>query len=231
MLKVRVNSAEKSDKYKNFFYNIKIKDGVLFFNLEIKEGKETTQELTGRQKLNNYCFYAVCFNKGKIHIINRNKINSAARFSLVETYTNLIGQDVIALIITGMIAAGQPNNTDIIIDMYLGFKENIRIDAEQKYEVIDFDFSDANPQGSQVFFDSYSLTIDGKEYKADNRGSFIDSEAEQIKLKEQYTITLQKYKRKFEYPLNREIDDDEVTIESTAGITNTRRVYLDKGRG
>ncbi|MDR0485751.1 MAG: hypothetical protein LBH29_03380 [Elusimicrobiota bacterium] len=230
MLLIRVNKEAKSEEHKEI--NIEIKQDVLFFNMLTTDSNGARQHFEASQKLSSYFYYLVFCRDGQMHILNYNKINNAARFSFKQAATSLLISDRTAFITTGMIVPSQPQNTDIVIDIFNGCKENIKIKADQKCEIKDFDFTEANPQSRAPFFDSYSLIINGKEYKAGSKGNFIDcSFDEAIPLQKQYVITLQKYKRKFEFPLNREIDDDEVTIESTAGIINTRRVYLDKGRG
>ena len=86
-------------------------------------------------------------------------------------------------------------------------------------------------------WDSYSLSAGGRELMANRKGYLIDGDPEEPFTpegdKDYIDFTIQKYKGDFstKEKLTRDIDDEEVFVESSAGLVNNRRVRLVKGTG
>lgn len=99
-------------------------------------------------------------------------------------------------------------------------------------EYIDLDIDDVFANGSKrhYLWDTYSITIDGIEYKRKERD---DSPAGVVDMtgREYVEISVQKYSNGFKEPLEREADAEEVFLECTAGIANCQRVPLTNGKG
>ncbi|MCD7811975.1 MAG: hypothetical protein LUG91_09060 [Ruminococcus sp.] len=135
---------------------------------------------------------------------------------------------------TGVMA---DDEKDIIVRLFTVDKDKIEIDADQEYELLAFNSDDlalgSHPRRS--LWDSYSLTADWTEYKANDKGYFTDdTDAEHIiPAAESIAFTITKYKGDFSSgeKLERDYDDEEVLVDCSAGCANNRRVRLENGVG
>lgn len=136
---------------------------------------------------------------------------------------------------TGMVGGSV---RDIIIRVFEGKPETTTITADEEYEVSTFN-SDALVVGDhprQHLWDSYALVIGGETYMA-NRAGIPKTENFMTKLnlpegKDYLKCDIVKYKGDFEGGvLERDIDDEDVLVESTCGVVNNRRVSLVNGKG
>lgn len=99
-------------------------------------------------------------------------------------------------------------------------------------EYVDLDIDDVFTNGSKrhSLWDTYSITIDGIEYKRaernDDPAGIVDMTG-----REYVEITVQKYSNGFGELLEREADDEEVFLECTGGVANCQRVKLTNGKG
>ncbi|MBP2636001.1 MAG: hypothetical protein H6Q72_1908 [Firmicutes bacterium] len=82
-------------------------------------------------------------------------------------------------------------------------------------------------------WDTYSLACNQQEAGCKDSGEVAFGEELVISPgSEDYVeFTIQKYSPQFGEKLNREIDNEEVFVESTAGVVNTTRVQLQEGQG
>ncbi len=87
-----------------------------------------------------------------------------------------------------------------------------------------------------TLWDSYSLSAGDRELMANRKGYLIDGDPEEPFTpegdKDYIDFTIQKYKGDFstKEKLTRDIDDEEVFVESSAGLVNNRRVRLVRER-
>ena len=150
--------------------------------------------------------------------------------------TQLYGNTTILDIDTGIMAEGQ---RDIVVRMFNGQKENLTLDTHQEYELLPFNTSDLilGDHPRMKLWDSYSLSAGDRELMANRKGHLIDGDPEEPFTpegdKDYIDFTIQKYKGDFstKEKLTRDIDDEEVFVESSAGLVNNRRVRLVKGTG
>ncbi len=150
--------------------------------------------------------------------------------------TQLYGNTTILDIDTGIMAEGQ---RDIVVRMFNGQKENLTLDTDQEYELLPFNTSDLilGDHPRMKLWDSYSLSAGDRELMANRKGYLIDGDPEEPFTpegdKDYIDFTIQKYKGDFstKEKLTRDIDDEEVFVESSAGLVNNRRVRLVKGTG
>lgn len=150
--------------------------------------------------------------------------------------TQLYGNTTILDIDTGIMAEGQ---RDIVVRMFNGQKENLTLDTDQEYELLPFHTSDLilGDHPRMTLWDSYSLSANGRELMANRKGYLIDGDPEEPFVpeggKDYIDFTIQKYKGDFSTreKLTRDMDDEEVFVESSAGLVNNRRVRLVKGTG
>ncbi len=136
---------------------------------------------------------------------------------------------------TGMIGGTE---RDIIIRVFEGKPETTTITADEEYEVSTFNSDDlvVGDHPRQHLWDSYALVIGDKTFMANRAGipksgNFM----QKLKLsegKEYLECGIVKYKGDFEGGiLERDIDDEDVLVESTCGLVNNRRVTLVNGKG
>lgn len=148
--------------------------------------------------------------------------------------TQLYGNSAIAQLDTGIMAEEQK---DIVVRIFTATKENISIDADQEYELEPFDSEDLilGDHPRMTLWDSYSLMANGREFMANRKGVLVSGDPEEPLIPDKGTdyieFTIQKYKGPFTEKLTREIDNEEVFVESSAGLVNNRRVPLVNGVG
>lgn len=148
--------------------------------------------------------------------------------------SQLYGTRFLFQVDTGIIS---DTEKDIVILAMLVAKDKLNIDADEEviWEELDFKNYTNNCEPNRFrLWDKYSLTIDGVEYKANMRSEVVSGDfTVPIKAKNGVVdIKLKKYKGEdFNTPLTRGIDNEEVFIDTSAGIADNRRVRLEKGEG
>lgn len=108
---------------------------------------------------------------------------------------------------------------------------NIFLPEGMTTQIVDLDIDDVFKHGSKrhSFWDAYSITIDGQEYKCSERSAEVFLLA--LAGREFVDVEVQKYANGFTEKLQREEDNEEVFLECTAGVANCQRVQLTNGRG
>nr|DAE40609.1 MAG TPA: hypothetical protein [Caudoviricetes sp.] len=124
---------------------------------------------------------------------------------------------------------------DIVIRVFKGKKGSFTIDADMDYEEDTFNSEDLPTQTHPRvdLWDSYEVTIDGRKFQADRKGRIIsgDSEIPIVPNGDYITIDIQKCKGQFKGYLSRDVDCEDVLIDSTCGLLNARRISLKNGAG
>lgn len=150
---------------------------------------------------------------------------------LLQLYAN---RDILQLD-TGMIGGDE---RDIIIRVFGGSRENTEIDADEEYEVLTFNSDDlvVGDHPRQHLWDSYAIEVAGRTLMANRKGQPMSGDFMQpLALPEGQDFLefkIVKYKGDFEGDvLTRDIDDEEVVVESTCGVLDNRRVPLENGEG
>ena len=136
---------------------------------------------------------------------------------------------------TGMIGGSE---RDIVIRIFEGKPENTKIEADEDVEILSFNSDDlvTGDHPRQHLWDSYAIEVNGKTFMANRKGlpmsgDFMTPLA--VPEGQDYLeFQIVKYKGDFEGGvLTRDIDDEDVLVESTCGLVNNRRVALENGRG
>lgn len=191
----------------------------------------------------SYSSYALIHTVGKVKVFRKmyksnykildlNRLGVAIR----EDFANIVqlyGDYDIMQLDSGIIS---PTHRDMIIRVFTVHKDNIEVKADQDYTLEPFS-SKALEFGDHPRFhlwDSYALEVNGRELKANRKGRARSGDfATPIVCTEgqdYMELTIRKYKGAFDGDaLTRDEDCEEVLIEATAGILNTRRVRLDHG--
>ena len=162
-------------------------------------------------------------------IIDLNRLGVANKedFGKLVSY---LGFNLIAQIDTGMVS---DTEKDIVINVLQANADNITLvadcDTEKKAKT---ELNGKYPR--ETLWDNYSLTVNGVEYKADRWGNLITRNSlANITCedgKDYIEFTIKKYKGYFtDTVLNRDIDNEEVFIENSAGFCNPRRLKLLNG--
>ena len=159
--------------------------------------------------------------------LNRLGVANKEDFGKIVSY---YGYTLIAQIDTGIIS---DTEKDIVINVLQSDENNVSV-------VSDID-NQQLPKSSlngryarETLWDNYSLTVNGVEYKADRWGNLITRNSLSDIVCEEgqnyIEFTIKKYKGYFtETVLNRNIDNEEVFIDVSAGFCNPRRLKLVNG--
>ena len=215
------------------------------FSMKV-EAKDEQRGKVGFDILENfkpYNSYAFCAASGKVKIyrkihksdykfLNLNRLGNAIRMDFAKISKLFSDYDVLQ-VDTGIINGSE---RDIIIRIFEGSPENTKIDADEEYEIGYFNSDDLPLQDHprEDLWDSYALCFDDIEWQSDKKGIYKknpDTVVLSANDKDYITLTIQKYKGRFEKPLSRDIDNEEVLVESSAGLVNNRRVMLKNGKG
>ncbi len=144
----------------------------------------------------------------------------------------LYGYSIIAQVDTGMVAEG---NSDIAISVMGCAKDNIEVDSDVSFELKSVNVLEGK-YPRETLWDNYALDVNGREYKANRWGEVLKGDNTLplfCESGESYiTFTIAKCKGYFtgEY-LERDIDDEDVLIETSAGLCVPNRVKLQNGKG
>lgn len=197
------------------------------------------------QAMQSYSSYLLVPKNGKVKVfrkmypsgckffdLNRLGIENRLDFArLTELYTT---GDIVQFD-TGIVAG---NTRDIVARVFTIHKDNIHIDADEDYEFLPFS-SNALEFGDHPRFhlwDSYSVQINSKELQANRKGRPVNDGDFETPIscepgKDYIDIAIQKYQGDFEGEvLTRDIDNEDVFIETSGGILNATRVKLDHGK-
>lgn len=162
--------------------------------------------------------------------IDMNRLGTATKDDYFKTLHNY-NFNVIAQVDTGMIT---DTEKDIVITVIRAPKENITLAENTIGELApESDLNGKYPR--ETLWDNYSLTVNGVEYKADRWGNLITrnaiSDITCEEDKDYIEFTVKKYKGYFtETVLTRDIDNEEVFIDCSAGFCNPRRIKLVNGQ-
>lgn len=134
---------------------------------------------------------------------------------------------------TGMISG---DTRDIVIRVFECNPEKLVIDCDEEYKLLKFNSDDlvldAHPRFS--LWDKYGLEINNKRYKANDKGIYLEGDPSVPLTSENdyIDITIKKFKGDdFATELTRDIDNEEVFVDSSAGMVNNKRVRLVNGVG
>ena len=172
--------------------------------------------------------------KSDFKFLDLNRLGVSVKLDFAELL-QLYGTADILQLDTGIIGGTE---RDIIIRVFEGKKENTEIVADEEYEILSFNSDDlvTGDHPRMHLWDSYALKIGDRILMANRKGLSLGGDftipvtLEQGKDYAEFEIL--KYPGSFEgEPLTRNIDDDDVTVESTCGIINNRRVQLENGKG
>lgn len=165
--------------------------------------------------------------------LNMNRLGVAIKMDYADM-TQLFSKADILQVDTGLISE---NERDIIIRVFEGKKENFTIQADMDVEYGTFNSANLPTESHPrtELWDSYSILINGEEYQADRKGNIFKGKPG-VPLtipagKDYIEIEIQKQKGRFRGPLTRDVDNEEVLIESSVGLLNARRITLHKGYG
>lgn len=153
---------------------------------------------------------------------------------------------VLANVTTGVFAQDwRPSgNRDIVIDILQGSKEKTTIEVDGEYETEEFCMSAVQKEGfpRDKIWDGYTLTIGDTGYMVNSHEAKIKNDfgfdgdipgTIEYEGDSPITMKIEKFHGRYNPTamMTRDIDNDEVLVETTAGLTDTHRVYLENGVG
>lgn len=168
--------------------------------------------------------------RSSIKILPTNQITMGSRMKYEEV-ENRYGGMVLMQVDTNTISGSV---FEMQMQLYRLAKENtvFHLRPNMQAEYIELDMAEVFAKGSKrhSLWDTYSIAIDGVEYKRSERNNdpavIVDMAG-----REYIEVIVQKYSNSFAEALSREADSEEVFIECTGGITNCQRVKLTNGKG
>lgn len=144
----------------------------------------------------------------------------------------LYDYSVIAQVDTGMVAESY---SDVVINVVGCAKDDIEVNSDLLYELKDVSTLEGK-YPRETLWDNYALAVNGREYKANRWGDILQGDNTLPLVcedgKDYIDFTITKYKGYFtDERLERAIDDEDVLIETSAGLCNPIRVKLQNGVG
>lgn len=125
------------------------------------------------------------------------------------------------------------NTHDMVITMLHGSYGCLSVPDGFEVESYDSTQDSKTKNVRTTLWDGYSITIDGVEQYRDRHDKvFIEGDNHvDITNREYITVHIQKYHGEAAVKLNRECDDEEVFIDCSCGVVDTKRVKLKEGEG
>ena len=244
MIKILFKKESQFDKY----IHLDIHDLTCTVNIRTDDVNEVIKNSTDTiENMIEYNSYALIDRetRGKVKVYRK---ILASRYNFIDLcrmgiVTKLDFADIIQLygindimqIDTGICVGNKIQ--DMVIRVFNGDPSRFTIDTNYEYEIGYFSYKDLETGEHPRYhlWDYYALQVNGRELQADRYGNIVAGDfASIIKPeagKDYVEFTIQKYKGHFENPLNRDIDDEDVIVESTIGLVNNRRVHLHNGKG
>lgn len=237
MLKILYNSSSDSP----IKGKIVIRDSYLSVTAKNKQDPTYgTDSVEAMRSYNSYVFSRERGSKVKnfrtitgsdYKFLDMNRLGVAIKMDYTDMI-QLYSEADILQVDTGIICGTE---RDIIIRVFEGMKDSFEVDADMEVEVGTFD-SKTLPQGSHprmTLWDSYGLTINGLDFAADRKDIILTGDSSVPLVPDEngvLTLTIQKYKGAFGEKLTRPIDNEEVLLDSSCGLLETRRVALVNGK-
>lgn len=181
-------------------------------------------------------------NKSDYRFLDINRLGVSVRMEFFSLYSLFASHDILQ-IDTGMISEDSTER-DIIIRIFEGNKNSFHITSDLEYDIGIFNSDDlptaVHPR--HYLWDQIGLKIVGNDtiYKSNDRGGIeADDDTERPIIinadtnddKKYIEFEVVKFNGTFDKELTRVIDNEEIFIETTSGLVNTRRVKLVNGRG
>lgn len=237
MLKILYNAASNAE----VTGKITLRDSFLSISAKNSEDGLVGQDsVEAMRSYNSYIFVRAPGSKVKnfrtitgsdYKFLDMNRLGVAIKMDYTDMIQLYSKGDVIQ-VDTGMVCGTE---RDIIIRVFEGMKGSFEVDADMDYEVGEFN-SKTLPQETHprmTLWDSYSVTINGVEYHADRKGNILqgDSSVPLVPNKNgELILEVEKHKGAFGENLTRPIDNEEIFLESSCGLLETRRVRLVNGK-
>lgn len=167
--------------------------------------------------------------RSKLKILPTNQVTMGSRMKYEEA-ENRYGGMVLMQVDTNTISS---DVFELQVQLFRLHKDNVNFELlpDMAAEYVNLDIDDVFKNGSkrQKLWDTYSLIVDGSEYKAseyntENLGTVSMADREYVEME------VQKYTNGFGEKLEREADNENVFIECTAGVANCQRVKLANGK-
>lgn len=257
MIKIRFNKEQNfSIKFK---YKIKIIARTISIQVALPDKDMVLGDIIESAK--PYNSYSLAFSPGRPiyhyrdipHEANAmfydlNVIGEGLKRNFNECLNYYNRNGVFAQVDTGMFQQDwRPSeNRDIVITVLQGTPKDTIIEADGDYEIEFFDINNATREGfpRDQIWDGYALEVNGRKYIANSHELNIPARIPdetfertpgvvEYKEGEPVEFTIRKFNHRYtpDKWLTRDIDDDEVFVEITSGLANTKRVYLKNGVG
>lgn len=240
MLKILFNKDSTDTHLK---YNMDLLGTFLSLRCENTDPAYLASGRDGVEVLDSYTSYVFVNNPNSIvknfrvptksayKFLNMNRLGVSIRMDYSDMAQLFSNGDTMCQIDTGIISSTEK---DIIIRFFVGTKANFNIQTDMDVEYGEFSSADLPSQSHPraTLWDSYSLKIDDIEYKADRYGNGVQGTFQTpISYKNvPIELTIQKYKGNFSATkLTRDIDCEDVLIDCSCGVLDTKRVSLNKG--
>lgn len=242
MLKILFNKDSTDTHLK---YNMTLMGTFLSLSCDNTDPANLASGRDGIEVLDSYTSYVYANNPNSIvknfriptksayKFLNMNRLGVSIKMDYSDMVQLFSNGGTMCQIDTGIISNIEK---DIVIRFFVGSRANFNIQTDMTVEYGTFSSSNLHSQSHprSTLWDSYSLEIGDIEYKADRYGNGIEGTFQEPITYNSTSIemTIRKYKGNFSSTkLTRDIDCEDVMIDSSCGVVDTKRVSLIKGIG
>lgn len=173
-------------------------------------------------------------NSSDYQFLDMNVLGTAIKMGFAKISQLYAMKDAIQ-VDTGIISTAKK---DIVIRVFVSDKDHITVKTDLGYKLLPFKPSELVTEDHPRFhlWDSYEIEVAGQKIRA-NRKGIVKAGDPTIPItipegQDYIEFKIHKVLGEFDGDyLTRDFDDDEVTVESSCGLVNNRRVPLVKGEG
>lgn len=166
----------------------------------------------------------------KVKFVHLNRFAYAIRTKYTEV-ENIIGGSGVMQLDTGLV---NTDCCDMLLRLFRIKRENFTIESDMEYEFATFspEEFEVNHHHRWRLWDRYAVMVDGSEYMSDQMGMVKNNTTDNrisVSGREFIEITIQKYSADFSEKHARFFDTEDIVLETSGGILNTQRVWLQNG--
>ena len=235
MIKIYYNKQVMSD------YSLELDIAGTYLKASIKDMLGDVKGFDVIKNMYPYNSYGMVERQTKVKVYRRlydsdfkfidfNRFGMENKFDFADMAT-LFGTRTVLQVDTGVLS---DSVSDMVIKVTaVNDASRIKVNTDEEYELIPYTLDEEALHDPLRFtlWDGYSITASGRELKANMRGEVIDGDFDTPFTGDEIEFTITKYTSDFKTKLERDIDDEEVFIDVSAGLADTRRVRLVNGKG
>jgi len=226
------NSQESGEKAEISLVGNNLKISILTFDDETSSYKllgEETLDLTANKYTSWYFATVAKYNKVSGKFFKVHPFTATSKTPLNEFDEILVGRHLTVYFQIDLGLVGECDDKVALKTLRIP-SNKIDVTGFNDFNIISHEEKIVTPR--EVLWDNYAVQIGNQLAGCDNKGLIIIGDAIEVSDCSDYLeFTIKKYSPGFQNPLTRDIDNETVFIEATAGMINTSRVELINGAG